>query len=156
MKKELNLKTKNPSIIFQSENPAQTIQFSKKFSKKLKKGDILLLDGKFGAGKTIFVKGIAQGLGISEDVISPSFVYLNVYKNKNIKLYHFDVYRIVKPFDLLSIGITPEIFDSGIIVIEWGRKIKQNFDNYYEVKIKIKGNNKREIRIKFVNKKNEH
>ena len=76
---------------FFSHSEEETIEFAKKYAATLVPGDVVLLEGEMGAGKTAFAKGVAKGLGISEEVTSPTYAYLNSYSDK---LYHYDCYRI--------------------------------------------------------------
>lgn len=106
----------------------ETLNFAKKFASKLKGGEVIGLIGDLGAGKTIFTKGLAKGLGINDNITSPTFVLMKIYniKQKNIKkLVHVDAYRLKTPKDMLAIGID-EYFnrDDTIIAVEWADKIK--------------------------------
>ncbi|MBQ8468654.1 MAG: tRNA (adenosine(37)-N6)-threonylcarbamoyltransferase complex ATPase subunit type 1 TsaE [Clostridia bacterium] len=104
-------------IILKTEK--DTIEFAKKFSKQLKAGDVLLLDGDLGAGKTVFTKGLVLGLsGGKEIAISPTFTIVNEY-NTTPKLYHFDFYRIKSEDELVAIGIEEYLFSDAICVVEW-------------------------------------
>ncbi|MEA3463563.1 MAG: tRNA (adenosine(37)-N6)-threonylcarbamoyltransferase complex ATPase subunit type 1 TsaE [Patescibacteria group bacterium] len=130
----------------------QTFNFAKKFAKQLKGGEIIGLIGKLGAGKTIFTKGLAVGLGIKQTVNSPTFVLMKVYPIKYPKpdirnLVHIDAYRIKTAQDLIAIGIH-EYFNkpNTVTVIEWVDKIKRILPKKTRyVKIQNKGGNKRII-----------
>lgn len=129
----------------------ETHAFAKNFAKQLKGGEIIGLIGKLGAGKTIFTKGIAQGLGIKNTVNSPTFVLIKIYdvpNHKTIKkLCHIDAYRINKPADIISIGVK-EYFNrpDTITVIEWADKIKKILPKQTRyVNIKNYSSNKRII-----------
>ena len=100
-----------------------TINTGKKIGAKLNKGMTVVLTGTLGAGKTVLVKGIALSLGIKENITSPSFTIMSVYKGKQ-KLYHIDLYRINDDEELEYLGITDIIYKDGISVIEWGEKAK--------------------------------
>jgi tRNA threonylcarbamoyladenosine biosynthesis protein TsaE len=135
-------------IITNSEK--QTFDFSKKYIKECKGGEIIGLIGNLGAGKTVFTKGLASGLGIKRVVNSPTFVLMKVYRcnNKNIKnLCHIDAYRIENEQEIISIG-AEEYFKrlDTITVIEWADKIKKILPKKTKfIKLKYKNNNKREI-----------
>jgi len=115
---------------FFSTSEKQTFNFAKKISKQLAGGQVLGLTGNLGAGKTIFTKGLAAGLGIKKNITSPTFVLMKVYpvsRHKQIKfLVHIDAYRIKSSRDLIAIG-ADEYFKrpDAITVIEWADKIKQ-------------------------------
>lgn len=108
-----------------SRSPEQTRALASKFAKSLKGGEVLALEGNLGSGKTTFVKGLGQGLGIKEKVRSPSFLLVRPYllPRKNRVLYHFDLYRIGKTQDLQELGFADILNDPrNIVAIEWGRR----------------------------------
>ena len=107
----------------------------------------IVLSGTLGAGKTVFVKGIALGLGIKENITSPSFTIMSVYGSK-IKLYHIDLYRINDEEELEYLGITDIIYKDGISVIEWGERARDILPEntiYITIKLIEKGYRKIEI-----------
>jgi len=106
----------------------ETRELGKKMAATLKGGEVLVLSGDLGAGKTVFIKGLAQGLGIKKIITSPTFVIMKVYpvNKKGIKyLAHLDCYRVGDPDSILAIG-APEYFgrQDSVAVIEWAEKIK--------------------------------
>ena len=104
---------------FISKSEKDTINFAKEYAKTLKNGDILLLNGDLGAGKTVFTKGLVEALsGGKEIAISPTFTLVNEYET-NPKLYHFDFYRIKSEDELFAIGIEEYLYGDNICVIEW-------------------------------------
>ncbi len=107
-----------------SNNLKQTQRFASDFAKALKKGDILCLYGNLGSGKTSFVQGLAKGLGITQRIISPTFIIARRYEIGDLNLYHIDLYRIQTIYDLQGIGID-EILkdDENITAIEWAEKL---------------------------------
>lgn len=134
-------------LTFLSCSVKETIDFAKKLSRLLKKGDLLGLFGDLGSGKTTFIKGLAQGLGFKNKINSPSFVILKIYKRK-ISFYHFDLYRLRSLKELEDIGYQDFITDSGICVIEWAQKAKELLPKHYlKIKIKIRGKTAREIKL---------
>ncbi|MFA5031412.1 MAG: tRNA (adenosine(37)-N6)-threonylcarbamoyltransferase complex ATPase subunit type 1 TsaE [bacterium] len=130
-----------------SNSAEETLEFGEKLGKKLKKNTLIALYGEFGAGKTVFVKGIAKGLDCNIDVNSPSFVFMNEYQCK-IPLYHIDLYRINKLEDVLSLGLD-ELFESqGVCVIEWAEKATKLLPaKRIDIKINILDDGNREIEI---------
>ncbi|MFH0956071.1 MAG: tRNA (adenosine(37)-N6)-threonylcarbamoyltransferase complex ATPase subunit type 1 TsaE [Candidatus Falkowbacteria bacterium] len=136
---------------FFSTSPKQTFNFAKKLSKKLTGGTTLGLTGNLGAGKTIFTKGLALGLGIKKNITSPTFVLMKIYpviKHKQIKfLVHIDAYRIKSADDLIAIG-ADEYFKrpDTVTVIEWADKIKKILPEKAKlIKINFQKNNLRKI-----------
>jgi tRNA threonylcarbamoyladenosine biosynthesis protein TsaE len=117
-------------VITRSEK--ETIFFAEKMALEFMGEEIILLTGDLGAGKTVFTKGIALGLGLEniKQVCSPSYTILNVYKAK-YDIYHFDFYRLNRA-DTEDLGWEDHI-GSGVIVVEWGEKI-----NYHGSAIRIK------------------
>lgn len=131
-----------------SKNAQETIQVAFDLSQKLKAGDILLLEGDLGAGKTTFVKGLAKGLKAKiKDVVSPTFVLMNIYNGK-IPIYHFDLYRLEKPQELASLNIDEYLGADGIAVIEWPKRLGQQIPkNTYWIEFTHKGQDTRQICI---------
>ena len=120
-----------------SGSPSITRKIGLILSKILKSGDILLLAGELGAGKTTFISGIAEGLGIKENLSSPSFTIINLYKiGSGKKFVHADFYRLDNADEIFNIGIEDYLYGSrNIACIEWGDKIKGFLGpNYLEVK----------------------
>ncbi len=131
----------------------ETIRAGEEFSRKLTAGNVVLLTGDLGAGKTRFVKGIAKGLGVKDwqHVRSPTFSFRYTYRG-DIPVYHFDLYRVKNVEDLETLGIDPDDLDDGILVLEWGEKYRESLENFFDkkifiVKIEILGDNERKITI---------
>lgn len=128
---------------FISESAEQTREFAKNYAAKLRGGDVLLLDGEMGAGKTVFVQGLAAGLGISEQPTSPTYAYMNDYDGS---LFHYDCYRIETPEQAERLGLADYFDMGGICVVEWWRNIAPLLPgNCKRVSIKKIGENAREI-----------
>ena len=128
---------------FVSESAEQTREFAKNYAATLRGGDVLLLDGEMGAGKTVFVQGLATGLGISETPTSPTYAYMNDYDGR---LFHYDCYRIETPEQAERLGLADYFDMGGICVIEWGQNIAPLLpENCKRVRIKKIGENAREI-----------
>lgn len=104
-----------------------TFEFAKKIGENLKSGDVLCLDGDLGVGKTVFTKGVAAGLGIKDDVSSPTFTLIQEYYGGRLPLYHFDVYRIDGPWDMDDLGYEEYFYGEGVCLVEWGSMIKELF-----------------------------
>ncbi len=105
-------------------SPQETIEFAKRWAKQVKPGSVLCLEGQLGSGKTTFVKGLAEGLGLKhpEQVKSPTFVLMHIYKAKT-PLYHFDCYRLDSAEELENIGFEDFVGDpQSIACIEWAEK----------------------------------
>ncbi|WP_201328758.1 tRNA (adenosine(37)-N6)-threonylcarbamoyltransferase complex ATPase subunit type 1 TsaE [Thermotomaculum hydrothermale] len=103
----------------------------------VKKGDIVILDGELGAGKTTFVRGFVEFFGINpEYVSSPTFTLINIYKGGEIDIFHVDFYRILEGNDVFFDELI-ELQDNGITVIEWGKKFVDELKEYCEGNIYV-------------------
>lgn len=134
--------------IFISKNEKDTLEFAKEFAKTLKSGDIILLDGDLGAGKTVFTKGIVTKLSNGTiTAVSPTFVLVNVYNTKPI-INHFDLYRIESEDELFAIGIEEYLYSDGISIVEWPNRASDIFPaSAIKVNITKLDDNKRKIEI---------
>lgn len=120
-----------------------TVEIGKEYAKTLKGGDVVILNGDLGAGKTAFTKGIAKGLNILEEVTSPTYAYMNDY---NGVLYHYDCYRLSSGEDAEALGLTDYFYCGGVSVIEWAQNISDVLpDNVKTVTIYKIDENKRKI-----------
>ena len=101
----------------------ETFKLGEDLAKKLRGGEVILLNGDLGAGKTVFAKGLAKGLGVQAVVNSPTFNIMNVYQGQNIKFCHFDMYRIDDDSELKELGFEEFIGDKNYVcAIEWSSK----------------------------------
>ena len=129
--------------IFISNSREETQRFACGYAKTLRAGDIVLLDGDMGAGKTVFAKGVAQGLSIEEEVTSPTYAYMNDYDGR---LFHYDCYRIESIEQAESLGLADYFDMGGICLIEWSQNIAALLPKRVKrVKIKKIDDNRREI-----------
>lgn len=108
---------------FETRSCEETKAFAKKFSETLGKGSVICLYGDLGAGKTAFVQGVAEGLGIEEYITSPTFTIVNMYESGTLTLYHFDVYRIADVDEMYEIGYEEYVYGDGVSIIEWPQLI---------------------------------
>lgn len=124
----------------------ETFSLAKQIGKSLKGTEVILLSGELGAGKTIFAKGIAAGLDITDvhQVCSPSYTLVNIYQAK-FPIYHIDLYRLENESEIDGLG-WEDFLDQGVIVVEWAEKLKFDLEAI-RIKIKILGDQKRKIRI---------
>lgn len=123
-------------MIKETYSEKDTFEFGKEFSKTIKPGDVVCISGDLGVGKTIFTKGFAEGLGITEPVSSPTFTIVQVYDEGKMPLYHFDVYRIGDVSEMEEIGYEDYFFGDGVCLIEWAELIDEIIpENAYKVLI---------------------
>ena len=111
--------------VIESLREQDTYDLGKKLGESCKAGDIILLNGDLGVGKTIFTKGFGKGLGIEEPVSSPTFTIMQIYEQGRLPLYHFDVYRIADPEEMDEIGYEDYFFGKGVCLIEWASLIEE-------------------------------
>ena len=136
-------------IVSHSESETQAL--GQKLSAMLREPNVVVLTGDLGAGKTVFVKGLAEGLGVkNEKVLSPTFSFVHEYHG-NSKLYHFDLYRMSNLSELREIGWEDYLERDGLVVIEWGEKAESLLpEKYYLVNFEILNENEREINVELV------
>lgn len=111
-------------IIFESFGPEDTFRFGRELGEKAQEGMVFTLIGDLGVGKTVFTQGLAAGLGITEQVNSPTFTILQVYEEGRCPFYHFDVYRIGDSSEMDEIGYEDYIDGEGVCLIEWANLIE--------------------------------
>ncbi len=121
---------------FKSYTFEDTISYGKQIGKTLQGGEVIVLTGLLGSGKTAVAKGIAQGIGVNDIVTSPSFSVMNEYRGRYY-LYHFDFYRIVDKAEMETLLEDYIYQKNGISVIEWGEKIIDVLDSHLCVQIKL-------------------
>ena len=109
-------------LTFTTHTPEETISLGEKIGNKLKKGDVIAMQGTLAAGKTTITKGIAKALGISDTITSPTFCLISEYYGK-MPLYHMDVYRLEGGEDFVNLGTDDMIYGDGVSIIEWSEKI---------------------------------
>ena len=106
-----------------SKNEQDTIDFAEKFASSLSVGDIVVLTGELGSGKTKFVQGVLKHFNMEDEISSPTFTIVNEYTSDKTKVYHFDVYRLEDSDEFYAMG-GEEYFSKGICLIEWGEMIE--------------------------------
>ena len=135
-----------PKVSLTSKSEDETKRCAERLAARLKAGDIVFLQGDMGAGKTTFVKGLAQAFKVSElKVNSPTFVLMNYYKGK-VPLYHFDLYRLENPKALDTLDFDDYFYGEGISLIEWPERLGEHKpEQYYLVELKHKSEHERLI-----------
>lgn len=112
-------------MIIETYSEQETLELGRKLAQEAKPGQIFSLEGDLGVGKTVFTKGMAEGLGITEPVSSPTFTIVQVYEEGRMPFYHFDVYRIGDPEEMDEIGYEDYFFGEGICLVEWANLIEE-------------------------------
>ena len=143
------------SIRYISHNENETKKLAVQIASKLNIGDIIVLTGELGSGKTKFTEGFLTYFGLENEISSPTFTIVNEYIKNNINIYHFDVYRLEDSSEFYAIG-GDEYFENGICLIEWGELIQDALPNEY-IKIDFSRNdlneNERVLNIKSIGEK---
>lgn len=132
-----------------SESPGRTLELGEALASRLKPGDVVALSGELGAGKTVFAKGIARGLGVKDVryVNSPTFVVIKEYRGR-IPMYHFDMYRVDRPSALDSENYEEYFYGDGVCVVEWAEKVGHLLPKgCVKVKLSVLGQDSRRIEI---------
>ena len=138
-------------LTFFTHSADETTALGYKIGKKLKKGDIIAMQGTLAAGKTTITKGIAQALDISEEITSPTFCLISEYYGK-MPLYHMDVYRLEGTDDFINLGVEDMIYGRGVCIIEWSEKIMDELPkNTIILRILPQDDNSRKIEIENFN-----
>ncbi len=146
---------------FSTHTPEETVQLGTKIGESLQPGDLVLLFGDLGSGKTTLTQGIARGLGVAEDeyVRSPSFTLINEYRGR-MPIFHIDLYRIESATQLENLGLEEILFSEGASIVEWAEKlfpenpknsIIEDHQPRIEIHLKISETESREIEIHLEN-----
>lgn len=122
--KKLNDRSREPLSI-ETNSPEETLSLGIEIGKNAAPGSIYTLDGELGTGKTVLAQGIARGLGIEENVCSPTFTIMEIHEGGRLALYHFDVYRIADPDEMYEIGFDEFLFGNGVTLVEWSTLIEE-------------------------------
>ena len=134
-------------LTFTTKSAEETIELGRKIGSRLKKGDIIAMQGTLAAGNTTITKGIAQALDINETITSPTFCLISEYSGK-MPLYHMDVYRLEGTEDFINLGTDDMLYGDGVTVIEWSEKIMDELpENTIILRITPKDDGSRLIEI---------
>lgn len=109
----------------ETNSPEETFEVGRKLGQTARPGEIYMLNGDLGVGKTVFTQGVAAGLGITEHINSPTFTIVQVYESGRLPFYHFDVYRIGDIEEMDEIGYEDYFFGNGLCIVEWAERIKE-------------------------------
>ena len=135
------------TVVLTSRSPAETRRIGVSLGRHVEAGDVLLLSGDLGAGKTCLTQGIAMGLGIEGYVRSPTFVLISIH-NGLLPLYHIDIYRLDHVAEVLDLGLEEYLAGDGVSVIEWADKALEAFPQpFLLVTLDFEGEKERIIRL---------
>lgn len=140
------------SEIFYTSSHEETVELGRQIGKGLKAGAVIALTGELGAGKTSFTQGIAEGLGVTSYVKSPSFTIVNEYKG-TLPVYHIDLYRLGDVNEIYELGIDEYLYRDGVTIIEWAEKAYPILsEEYILIKFFYTGEKTRKINIEWMGK----
>lgn len=129
-------------------SPNETRSVAFRLAQQLQPGDVLLLWGDLGAGKSEFTRGLAQGLGVRGSITSPSFTIMNVYDDGRMPLYHFDWYRLNDVEELYEMGMEEYLGGDGVAVVEWPSQCPEAIpETHLDIRLTPVGEDEREITI---------
>ena len=134
-------------MIYETHSPEETEQIGALLAKKLTPGTVIAFEGDLGAGKTAFTRGLAKGLGCTEQVSSPTYTIVNEYISGKMPLFHFDMYRLRCADDLFDIGWEDYMERGGVCAVEWSENVADAMENPIRVCISKVGENSRTITI---------
>jgi tRNA threonylcarbamoyladenosine biosynthesis protein TsaE len=125
----------------------ETRALAARIASTLTAGDVLLVSGDLGTGKTAFVRGVAEGLGIDPDLVSsPTFTIVHDYAGGRVPLVHVDLYRLDRT-DLYDLGLDPDLAERGVVAVEWPERLNRAPANALQVRIVDAGGNRRQIEV---------
>ena len=144
-------------MIWSSQSEEESYQLGRWIGENSKPGDLILLYGDLGSGKTILSRGIAHGAGFGGNVTSPTFTLMNIYRG-NFPIYHFDIYRLYEPEELYDLDYEEYFYGDGVAIIEWSERLGHLLPNDY-LKVSLsreQEENSRKIEIKLIGNKFVH
>ncbi len=142
-------------LVLRSHSARETARIGSALGQYAEAGDVFLLSGELGAGKTCLTQGIAKGLGVDEYVRSPTFVLVSVHQGR-LPLYHIDIYRLDEVAEVVDLGLEEYLAGDGVSVIEWASKALEVFPQpYMLVTLTYKGENERLIQLEARGERHE-
>jgi tRNA threonylcarbamoyladenosine biosynthesis protein TsaE len=126
--------------------PDETLAVARAIADALRPGDVVLLGGDLGAGKTVFARGIARGLGVEGAVVSPTFTIVREYSGR-VPLVHVDIYRLETVRELQDLGFDEVVREDAVTVVEWGDLVASMFPDRLDVRLELVADDTREIEV---------
>ena len=134
-------------MIFETHSYKETEAVGAALAAQLQPGTVIAYEGDLGAGKTAFTRGVARGLGCTEQVTSPTYTIVNEYLSGKMPLFHFDMYRLHSADDLWDIGWEDYLERNGVCCVEWSENVREALENPVIVRIEKTGEDTRRITI---------
>ncbi len=117
-------------MIIETYSEKETLGIAEAMARDIKSSSIICLDGDLGTGKSVFARGFARGLGITEPITSPTFTLVQIHEGDVLNMYHFDVYRIDDPSQMYDIGYEDYFYSDGVCLVEWASLISDLIPDY--------------------------
>lgn len=134
-----------------SQSPEETQALARRLAARLGPGDVVACYGELGSGKTCFIQGLAEGLGVEGPVTSPTFILIGEYQGR-LPVYHIDLYRLDSFEEILALGVEECLYGRGVTLIEWAEKLEPLLPPHaIRVRLQGLGEEPREIRLEGVN-----
>lgn len=134
-------------LVYVTHSPEETMALGRTLGRLMKGGELLALEGDLGTGKTHFIKGLAEGLEVTETVTSPTFGLIHEYRGR-LPLAHFDVYRLDSPAELENLGYEEYFYGTGVTAVEWSDQIRDYLpEEYLKICFAVRGEQERQIRF---------
>jgi tRNA threonylcarbamoyladenosine biosynthesis protein TsaE len=134
-------------LTFKTATPSATKRLGKRIGRMLHAGDVVLLSGELGAGKTVLAQGIGAGLGVADPIKSSSFVIMNEYEGAALRMYHADLYRLEDPQQVAELALD-ELAQRGVLVVEWPERASNELPlEHLEVRLSYEGAKSRRIEV---------
>ncbi|MBR2937383.1 MAG: tRNA (adenosine(37)-N6)-threonylcarbamoyltransferase complex ATPase subunit type 1 TsaE [Oscillospiraceae bacterium] len=134
-------------MVFLTNSPEETEAVGEKLAHQLTPGTVIAYRGDLGAGKTAFTRGLARGLGCTEQVTSPTYTIVNEYVSGRMPLFHFDMYRLHSADDLFDIGWEDYLERGGVCAVEWSENVEDALENPITVTVEKLGEDARRITL---------
>ena len=135
-------------LVFETATPGETRRLGERIGRMLRAGDVVLLSGDLGAGKTVLAQGIGRGLGVVDPIKSSSFVIMNEYDGAALRLYHADLYRLEDPEQVAELALE-ELAAAGVLVVEWPeRAMREMPREYLQCRLDYQGARGRRVEIR--------
>lgn len=136
------------TYVYDTNSPEETIALGEQIGKRLKGGELIAYSGGLGSGKTTITRGISKGMGLGDEVTSPTFALVNEYRGNKLSLIHFDMYRINSAIDLETTGFYDYMDDDSVLAVEWSENIEEELpEDSIRVDIRRTDDEKRTITI---------
>jgi len=121
-----------------TKTPQELEYLGERMAQLVEPGDFIALDGDLGAGKTLLTQGLARGLAVTEEIVSPTFTIIHEYESGRLPLYHMDVYRLKQPEEMYDLGYEEYFYGEGVTVVEWAQIIEPLLpDEYLGMEISV-------------------